>query len=404
MSDLLTVDEALARILSHADLMPCETVSLKDAVGRVLAEDLVAKRTQPPFSASAMDGYAVRAADIAQAPVKLKLIGESAAGHGFRGSVSAGETVRIFTGAPLPEGADTIAIQENVTAEDTGRVVTVEQAEPEGRFVRPAGLDFSEGDIGLKVASLISFGEVSLAASMNFAELHVRKEPQVAIISSGDELVQPGAQLSQDQIISSNSYGVAAIVDAAGGQSHDLGIAQDTLEALAEKIERAKDCDIVVTLGGASVGDHDLVQQALKNAGVELNFWSLAMKPGKPVMFGTLQKGKRTQIYLGLPGNPVSSLVCAIVFVAPLIQKMLGRPTDLPFQQAFFACDMPPSGPRQEYMRACAEKRDGHYHVTPFANQDSSILSNLVKADCLVLRPANAAASARGDACQILLL
>ncbi len=404
MSNLLTVDDALARILASAEPSTSKTVSLSDAYGRVLSQDLVAKRTQPPFSASAMDGYAVRASDISNAPSRLKLIGESAAGHGYRGKVSKGETIRIFTGAPVPEGADTIAIQENVSADDDGAFVVIQQSEPEGRFVRPAGLDFREGDIGLQSNTRIGSAEVSLAASMNYAEVPVRQKPRVAIISSGDELVSPGGELDQDQIVSSNSFGVLGIVESAGGNPIDLGIARDTLVALDDKILQAQDCDVVITLGGASVGDHDLVQQALKNAGVQLNFWSLAMKPGKPVMFGTLKRAGRTQIYLGLPGNPVSSLVCAIVFVAPLIRKMLGLATDLDLQQAVLACDMPASGPRQEYMRASADKQNGQLNVSPFANQDSSILSNLVKADCLVIRPANATAAAKGERCEILML
>lgn len=402
MSNLLTVDEALNRILSAAERSQHETVSLSDAFGRVLFEDLVAKRTQPPFPASAMDGYAVRAADIENAPSRLKLIGESAAGHGFKGSVSKGEAVRIFTGAPVPEGADTIAIQENVEA-DREHIV-VQQSEPSGRFVRPAGLDFREGDVGLRSNMRLGSAEISLAASMNHSTMPVYQKPRVAVISSGDELIEPGGTLEQDQIISSNSYGVLGIVETAGGNPVDLGIAKDSLEALNTKIEQAKNCDIVVTLGGASVGDHDLVQQALKDAGVQMNFWSLAMKPGKPVMFGTLRRGERIQIYLGLPGNPVSSLVCAMVFVAPLIQKMLGLPTDLDFKNAIFACDMPASGPRQEYMRASLETKDGNLHAMPFTNQDSSILSNLVKADCLVVRPANAEPAHTGETCEILLL
>ena len=404
MSNLLTVDEALARILASAELSLSETIPLSGAYGRVLAKDLAAKRTQPPFSASAMDGYAVRAADIGDAPTRLKLIGESAAGHGFRGEVQEGETVRIFTGAPVPDGADTISIQENVSTETGGAFVTIQQSEPKGRFVRPAGLDFCEGDVGLHAHTRIGSAEISLVASMNYAEVPVHRKPRVAIISSGDELIAPGGELEQDQIVSSNSFGVLGIVDSAGGTPVDLGIAKDTLAALDEKIVQARDCDIVITLGGASVGDHDLVQQALKNAGVELNFWSLAMKPGKPVMFGTLQRNGRTQIYLGLPGNPVSSLVCAMVFVVPLIQKMMGLPTDLDFQQAEYAHEMPASGPRQEYMRASLDRLNGQLSVTPFDNQDSSILSNLVKADCLVVRPANAVAASKGDPCQILML
>ena len=402
MSKLLSVEDALHRILDHAQKSLTEIVPIDLAHGRVLAEDLAALRTQPPFSASAMDGYAVRASDIEDPPCILNMIGESAAGHGYDGAVNQGETVRIFTGAPLPKGTDTISIQENV--ETDGSLIKVMQSEPLGRFVRPAGLDFSKGDIGLSKDSVLGAAEISLAASMNHPEVPVKKRPAIAVISSGDELVAPGTELAKDQIISSNSYGVVNIINSAGGDALDLGIADDTLAALEEKFSQANECDVVVTLGGASVGDHDLVQQALKLRGIDLNFWSLAMKPGKPVMFGTLTTDDRTQIYLGLPGNPVSSLVCAMVFVAPLIKKMLGLPPELNELSAFLSANLPASGPRQEYMRASSVFKDGKMYVAAFDNQDSSILSNLVKADCLIVRPANAEAAKIGEECKVLML
>ncbi len=400
MSGLLSVDEALRRILNGVEPTDIETVPLADVSDRTLARDVISQRTQPPFAASAMDGYAVRFDDVKTLPANLRLIGESAAGHGFSGAVESGETVRIFTGAPVPEGADTIVIQEDTKAE--GDTITVLEVGKRAAYVRPAGLDFLQGDVGLNAGRILDPAAQSLAASMNYASLKLRRQPRVAIISSGDELLPPGSELGADQIISSNSFGVAGIVRRAGGLPVDLGIAADSLEALAEKFDAAADADIIVTLGGASVGDHDLVQEALKARGAQLNFWKLAMKPGKPVMFGQSTHDGRLLRYIGLPGNPVSSLVCARIFVEPLIRKMLGQTEFSPQIHARLATDLPPSGPRQEYMRAKWELRDGTYFVTPFDNQDSSILSLLAKADCLLIRPANAVAAIAGDNCFVM--
>ena len=284
MSGLLSVAEALTRILDGVNTTGAEDVPLAQAADRILADNLAATRTQPPFPASAMDGYAVRAADVTNVPCHLKQIGESAAGHGFHGDVAADECVRILTGAPVPDGADTIIIQENVEAD--GDTITVLQGEKPGRYVRPAGLDFSQGDVLLKESTKLDAATLSLAAAMNLPFVPVQRQPRVAIIASGDELLLPGDEPGPDQIIASNSFGVAEIVRKAGGEPIDLGIAADTMESLNDKFTRAAEADIVITLGGASVGEHDLVRAALGHHGVDLNFWKLAMRPGKPVMFG----------------------------------------------------------------------------------------------------------------------
>jgi len=402
MSGLLSVKDALALILEGVTPLGPEDIPLVEADGRVLAQDLAAKRTQPPFPASAMDGYAVRADDIIDVPATLKMIGESAAGHGYCGKIGTGECVRIFTGAPVPEGADSIAIQENARAD--GDRITFSEPVEKGRYVRPAGMDFSEGATLLKAGQSLDPASLSLAAAMNHASLPARQKPVVAIIASGDELVLPGSEPAPDQIVASNSFGVSAIVARSGGEPLDCGIAKDTLASLEEKFEAASDADIVITLGGASVGDHDLVREALEARGVDLSFWKLAMRPGKPVMFGIGTEGDRKVRYIGLPGNPVSSLVCTYIFVVPLICSLLGLSPETPKHPAKLAADLPENDQREEYMRATLEMRDGESFVTPFKGQDSSLLGLYSKADCLMIRPAHAPASKVGEDCEIILL
>ncbi|MEM9733698.1 MAG: gephyrin-like molybdotransferase Glp [Pseudomonadota bacterium] len=402
MSGLLPVAEGLARMLAGISPLPAETVNLAQAGGRVLAEPLTALRTQPPFPASAMDGYAVRQEDLATLPVTLKQIGVSAAGHGFHEPLMPGCCVRIFTGAPVPNGADTIIIQENTQAE--GDQVSILEGEARGRYIRPSGLDFKQGETLLSENTVLHMAALSLAASMNHATVLVRRRPRLAVIASGDELVLPGAELRQDQIISSNNFGLAHFAETCGAEVMDLGIADDTLDSLNSKFEAAEDADIVVTMGGASVGEHDLVHQALTNHGVVLDFWKMAMRPGKPIMFGRRQGANGPQVYLGLPGNPVSSLVCARIFLAPLIKTHLSQSPDLPWQAGVLDIPLATNDKREEYLRATARLEEGEWHVTPFENQDSSILTNLVRADCLVRRPAFAPATQKGAACSILLL
>ncbi|MEM1038511.1 MAG: gephyrin-like molybdotransferase Glp [Pseudomonadota bacterium] len=407
---LLSVADALTRILADISPLPAETVPLAYAHGRVLAAPLKALRTQPPFAASAMDGYAVRHADLRGVGTMLNQAGEAAAGHAYPGSVGAGDCVRIFTGAPLPEGTDTILIQED--AETDGRsAITVTEVPSKGRYVRPAGLDFTEGDTLLETNRMLSAADVSLAAAMDHAELQVRRKPVVALISTGDELVPPGTPRRADQIVTSNNFGVAALVEAAGGVALDCGIAADTHTALGHAFDRAAHADVVITLGGASVGDHDLVQDALTARSVAMGFWKLAMRPGKPVMFGTgastateAATANQPTRYLGLPGNPVSSLVCTHIFVLPLLRALLGQPAETILRDAVLTVDVPQNDQREEYMRASLELRDGALHVTPFARQDSSILSGMAKADCLMVRPAHSPPMRAGDPCKIVPL
>lgn len=390
----LSVEAALERILDSVAPLEAEHVDLIAAAGRVLAADLAARLTQPPFDASAMDGYAVRAADVATLPATLRLIGESAAGHAFTGTVQAGETARIFTGAPLPPGADAIVIQENVEAE--GSLIRVVDGQPDVEHVRPRGGDFREGDTPLRAGKRLTARDITLAAAMGHATLPVRRRPRVAILATGDELVAPGETPRADQIISSNPYGLAAMISAAGGEPKLLGIARDTHESLAEKIALAHDADILLTIGGASVGDHDLVVPALERAGMSLGFWKIAMRPGKPLIFG--RRGE--QRIVGLPGNPVSSLICTRVFVVPLIAKLLddGAPASRA-RTAALSVALPANGPRAHYMRGrLGHGDDGAATVAPVSSQDSSLLTPLAAADCLIVRPPHALALAPGSA------
>ncbi len=399
---LIPVDEALRRIVSDVSPLPPEAVALDRALGRALAADLASRRTQPPWDVSAMDGYAVRAADVATVPVRLNVIGSAPAGHPFRSAVGAGEAVRIFTGAPLPEGADAIVIQEDT--ERDGDTVIIRETSAAGRFVRRRGLDFAEGDVLVSGGSRLRPRDIALAAAMNYAEIPVRRRPRVAVLATGDELAPPGTDPGPDRIISSNSYGVGAMVRQFGGEAIDLGIAPDTRDALAAGIRQAQTsgAEILVTLGGASVGEHDLVQDALKAEGLTLDFWQIAMRPGKPLMFGRLGDMR----VLGLPGNPVSAMVCARLFLVPLVEELLGltdRGTgDVP---AVLGGDLPENDRRQDYLRATAVRDDtGRLVAAPFARQDSSMLATLGRADAFIVRPPHAPAAKAGDACAVMLL
>ncbi|MGL4729331.1 MAG: molybdopterin molybdotransferase MoeA [Bosea sp. (in: a-proteobacteria)] len=401
---LLSVEEAQSRLISAiTQPVGVEAISLAAAHGRILAADLAALRTQPPFPASAMDGYAVRAVDLSPG-ARLLVIGASAAGHRFAGSVNAGEAVRIFTGAPVPDGADTILIQEN--AEGVGSpIITALQAEPVGRFARPAGLDFREGEILLKAGQSLDAARLSLAASMGHAMLSVRRKPRIAILATGDELVEAGELRGPDQIISSNSHGLKALIVEAGGEAIDLGIAADNMDALDAAFERAGilKADAIVTLGGASVGDHDLVQHALARRGLALDFWKIAMRPGKPLMFG--QMG--AQLVIGLPGNPVSSLVCGIVFVQPMVRALAGASGSLLPATTLVRLgrDLPANDERAEYMRVTLSDEAGDLPIaTPFAKQDSSMLSRLASADALLIRPRHTGPAKQGDMATAILL
>lgn len=391
---LLPVAEALARLLDGADPLGKEMVPLEQAYNRILSDDLYAKRTQPPFSASAMDGYAVRAQDAAQAGAILKVIGEVAAGYMFEGAVGAGECVRIFTGAPLPQGADAILIQEDavVCGDNT---IEVMEAVTSGTYVRPAGLDFADGDLLLPKGCTLNAGALCLAAAGNHAALPVYRKPRIGILATGDELLEPGSKLAPGQIIASNAYGVAAIAADHHAEIVDLGIAKDTKQSLNAALQAAIEnkCDVLITLGGASVGEHDLVRSVFVDAGMSLDFWKIAMQPGKPLMFGKLGDMR----ILGLPGNPVSSLVCTHLFGVPLMCALGGLTYKQVRQTARLSAPVKANGNREQYARATIMRTSSGFEATVFENQDSSIISFYAQANGLVIRPIDAPEASKGD-------
>jgi molybdopterin molybdotransferase len=389
---MLSVAEARARIVAAFHPLGSEQVGLLSALGRVLAADVAARVTQPPAAVSAMDGYAVRADDVAKIPARLRIVGQAPAGGSYEGPVTAGQAVRIFTGGPLPAGADTIIIQEDTTAE--GDHVVVRESAPRGTYVRPAGLDFKAGDVLLQKGRLLTARDIGIAASMNAPWLPVTRRPRIAILATGDEVVMPGDPVGPHQIISSNGLSLAAFVTACGGDPIHLGIAPDDRAALQAMAQGAVGADLLVTSGGASVGDHDLVQAALGEAGMKMDFWKIAMRPGKPLMFGNIGATR----VLGVPGNPVSSLVCATMFLRPAIDAMLGRiAAPEPQPTALLGRDLPHNDGREDYLRArLSHDSQGRLVATPFEKQDSSMLSFLSKADCLVVRAPRAPAIEAG--------
>jgi molybdopterin molybdotransferase len=396
---LLSVAEALARVTQGLDPLESERVKLEQARGRVLAEDIAAHLTQPPFDASAMDGYAVRAADVAVLPATLRLIGEALAGRGFDREVKQGEAVRIFTGAPVPKGADTVVIQENT--EVAPGVVTINDAAPR-RHIRPRGQDFTKGEVLLRAGTRLGLRELMLAAAMNHAELPVRRKPKVAILATGDEVMPPGTALDRDQIVSSVPAGLAALIEAQGGEPMSLGIAQDKAESIVTLASTGKGADILVTVGGASVGERDLVSAALRSEGMELDFWKIAMRPGKPLLYGRLGK----QRVLGVPGNPVSALICGLVFLVPMLHRLLGlREGARGPHEAVLGQALEANGPREHYMRAASTWRPGGERlVTPLAAQDSALMADFARADCLIVRTPDAPALAAGERVTIIQL
>ena len=392
----MPVEEARARILKNVKPLALETVALKDSRDRVLGKALRARRDQPPFPASAMDGYALRAEDGA---TRLKLIGTSAAGHAFRGKLKAGETVRIFTGAPVPENANAVVIQENT--ETDGKSVTLLQAVRVGQNIRVRGLDFRKGETLLPAGVKLNARDRGLAAAMNCGLIRMRRKPLVAVIATGDELVLPGGSPRADQIISSNSNALAAMAESFGAVVINCGIVKDNLKATERAILKVAKADVLVTTGGASVGDHDFIQEALRNTGVKIDFWKIAMRPGKPFMYGR----KARQHVMGLPGNPVSALVCARLFLKPLLDALQGLPLEDRPAMARLGAAMAANDSRQDYVRATLSlDDDGARIATPFTVQDSSMQRSLRDAHCLIIRTPNAAEAHAGDLVSILNL
>ena len=396
---LTPVADAMAMILGAARLLPAEPVKLQQAHGRVLAKAVIARRDQPPFDTSAMDGYATRLQD-ATSGATLNLAGMSAAGHGFRGSVKPGQAIRILTGAPMPKGADAIVIQENATLQSSQLKINV--AAVANKHVRKRGLDFTSGDILVPQATRLNARDIGLAAASGNSILSVRRKPRLAIITTGDELVDPSVKPKTDQIYSSNTFALEAMAAAWGADVNNLGIVQDSLKATKSAINKAlKTSDLLITTGGASVGDHDFVQQALKDSGFKMGFWKIAMRPGKPLMFGT--KGKC--IALGLPGNPVAAMVCARLFVYPLLCAMTGTVADQPDETAILDVGLPANDERQDYVRATLRPLpDGRRMVKPAPIQDSSMQRTLRDAQALIVRPPGAPAAKAGDVVPLLLL
>jgi molybdopterin molybdotransferase len=394
---MISVAEALEACLALVRPLGVERVALAEAGGRVLAEDGVARREQPPFAASAMDGYAILSEDRVAGRV-LRVVGEAPAGRAWAGRIGPGEAVRIFTGAPVPEGADCVVIQEDVSR--AGDLVTLGPL-PEGPAnIRPMGVDFR---IGARLAAprRMSPADVALCAAMNLPELVVRRRPEVAIIATGDELVSPGEDPRADQIVASNSYGIKALVEAEGGRARLLPIARDRRESLEQVLGLARGADLVVTIGGASVGDHDLVGEVAAGMGLERAFYKVAMRPGKPLMAGRLGWA----VLLGLPGNPVSSLVCAEIFLVPMLRVMLGLPGEArPRRRGRLACDLEENGPREHYMRASLMPRGEMELLAPHESQDSSLLTVLSEAGALVVRPPHDGQRRAGDVVEYLPL
>ncbi len=373
---MISVAEALAEVLALANPLNVEKIPLRNAAGRVMVRNVAATRTQPPFAASSMDGYALRHAEV-EPDAMFKVVGEAAAGHRYEGDVRPGQAVRIFTGAPVPEGADFVVIQEDVTRR--GDLITLGHTIGTKDNIRPAGGDFAKGQM-LDAPRLLRPADIALLASMNIAQVPVSRKPKVAIMATGDELVQPGEKPGQDQIIASNSYGLAALCEGLGADVRLLPVARDTTASLKQAFGLAQGADLIITIGGASVGDHDLVAPVAAEMGMQQSFYKVAMRPGKPLMAGRLHGAAM----IGLPGNPVSAMVCGTVFVAPMLRKMLGlRDVSETPQQAPLAKPLPANGPRTHYMRA--QLKNGSLSAAD--SQDSSLLSVLSTANALLIRP-----------------
>ncbi len=396
---MISVDEARERILAALHRTPAEIVALADAWGRVTAAPVLARVTQPPMDVSAMDGYALRASD-GTLGAALRVIGSAPAGHPFDGSVGPGETVRLFTGSVVPQGADAILLQEDATATGTG--VRVNEAVAAGRHIRRAGQDFAKGDAVVPAGRRLTARDIGLAAAANHPWLTVHRRPRVAILATGDEIAMPGEPIPVGGIVSSNSHALAALVRAGGGTPVVLPIAADTREAVAAVADTVAGMDMLVTTGGASVGDHDLVIESLKTRGLKLDFWQIAMRPGKPLLYGTLG----AVAVLGLPGNPVSALVCSILFLLPALSRLSGLPAaPPPTIRAITGAPLRANDHRADHLRATVRlDPQGRIVATPFPVQDLAMLRRLALADALILRPPNAPALPEGNEVTAILL
>ena len=395
---MISVDEAVTRITRAFTALPAETIHVADAAGRVLAEDGISRFDHPPAPMSAMDGYAVRAVE-AKAEAELAIAGIAPAGRPFEGRLERGQTVRIFTGGVVPEGADAVVIQEDTEAGAPGSVRIKEAARP-GDNVRARGLDFKTGEVLFKRGHRISARDVALLAAADMAKIQVTRKPKVAIVATGDELSRPGEARGPGGIVASSTYAIQAMVRNWGGDAIDVGILPDRAEDFAKLPQMTKDADLIVTQGGASVGDHDLVQSALAPHGFALDFWKIAMRPGKPLIFGRL----KTTPLLGLPGNPVSAMVCSILFLEPAIAAMLGTEYRAPIRTARLASPLKANGKRQDYIRAKLRSSEGVLTAEPFSLQDSSMQKIFARADGLIVRPVDAPAVGPGDEVEVLVL
>jgi molybdopterin molybdotransferase len=398
---LLAVADALERVLAQAASLPSEDAPLSEAYGRILTHDLKALRTQPPANVSAMDGYAVRAADVTHASVRLKVIGEIAAGRPFAQTVGPDQAARIFTGGVLPAGADTVVIQE--FTKRNGDWVDIQGPTARGRHIRMQGLDFKEGDLLLSAGRTLTARDIALAAAMNHPRVPVVRRPKVATFATGDELVPPGTQPQPGQIVSSNTLALTALARAEGAEVIDLGIVGDRLDDTVKAVRAARErgADILVTSGGASVGDYDLVQSAFVAEGMDLSFWKLALRPGRPLMHGRLGAMQ----VLGVPGNPVSAFVCGFLFMVPLVRRLAGRgDIALKTEPALLGSDLPENDERADYLRATLKNSPEWPTATPFSVQDSSMMAPLAKADCLVIREPFSPPAKVGSRCMIVRL
>ncbi len=398
MPGLLPIADARRLIIEALAPVSVETVSLRDALGRTLREDARAQVSHPPADVSAMDGYALRAADATAAGATVTVVGQSAAGHPWAGTVGPGQAVRIFTGAHLPDGADAIVIQEDTAR--TGDTVTISEVPVKGRHIRKAGQDFAAGETALAAPRRLSVRDIGLLAAMNLPRVAVARRPRIGVLSTGDEIVQPGAPVGPGQIVSANGPGLAAFIRHHGGEDISLGIVRDDMDALRAAISGAGPLDLLVSSGGVSVGDHDLMGKFM--GGAELAFHKIAMRPGKPLLFGRVG---RLPI-LGLPGNPVSAMVCAALFLGPAIARLTGLSGEAPpTVQAILGADMAANDGREDYIRASlAPDPAGARVATPFPKQDSGMIGALARADCLIVRAPHAPAAKAGDFCRVLPL